>query len=154
MFERLKTLFERSSNEAKLVAEEVDPVPLAAAMTLLEVAWADHELEATELQLIQDALETLYGISQDQSESIVDQARRQHDESTSIHPFTRELNENLNLNEKHALLVELWRMNNFDGSDFHYEESVIRKVSELLYMRHSEFIAAKLEAKQSRSQAD
>ena len=149
MFERLKTILKRSSSRTELVADEVDPVPLAAAMTLLEVAWADHELELKELNLIQDALESLYGIARDQSKKIVDKARLQHEESTSIHPFTRELNDNLTVTEKHALLIELWRMNDFDGSDFHYEESVIRKVSELLYMRHSEYISAKLEAKYS-----
>lgn len=147
MFERLKAIFDRSETDSELLDDGIDPVALASAMTLMEVAWADHELEPKELALIRDALASLHGVTEEQSQAIVDEAERHHQESIGLHSFTNQLNENLDLPEKQALLVELWRMNDFDGSEFHYEESVIRKISELLYMRHSEFIAAKLKAK-------
>ena len=57
MFERLKGVFTRE--QASDVETESANVPLAAAMLLLEVAWADHELEDRELEQVKVALESM-----------------------------------------------------------------------------------------------
>ena len=150
MLKKLREIFSvGSKNESKNDSEDEDVVPLSAAMVLLEVAWADHELEQKELDLIRGALESLYKVDKERALDILKRAQQEHEQSVSVYPFTRELNERLTLEERRTLLVHLWRMNDFDGSAFHYEESVIRKTSELLNLRHSEFIAAKLAAKQN-----
>ncbi len=143
MFERLKGVFAREQNSD--VETESTTVPLAAAMLLLEVAWADHELEDRELEQVKVALESMYDIDQDQGSEIVDRARADHEKSTGVFPFTRLLNERLDRSERKALLVHLWRVANFEGDKEHYEEHVIRKITDLLYLNHSDFIAAKRE---------
>ncbi len=143
MFERLKGVFAREQNSD--VETESTTVPLAAAMLLLEVAWADHELEDRELEQVKVALESMYEIDQDQGTEIVDRARADHEKSTGVFPFTRLLNERLDRSERKALLVHLWRVANFEGDKEHYEEHVIRKITDLLYLNHSDFIAAKRE---------
>ncbi|MBG73164.1 MAG: hypothetical protein CMQ50_09775 [Gammaproteobacteria bacterium] len=143
MFERLKGVFAREQNSD--VETESTTVPLAAAMLLLEVAWADHELEDRELEQVKVALESMYEIDQDQGSEIVDRARADHEKSTGVFPFTRLLNERLDRSERKALLVHLWRVANFEGDKEHYEEHVIRKITDLLYLNHSDFIAAKRE---------
>ncbi len=143
MFERLKGVFAREQNSN--VETESSTVPLAAAMLLLEVAWADHELEDRELEQVKVALESMYDIDQDQGSEIVDRARADHEKSTGVFPFTRLLNERLDRSERKALLVHLWRVANFEGDKEHYEEHVIRKITDLLYLDHSDFIAAKRE---------
>ncbi|MEC8833886.1 MAG: TerB family tellurite resistance protein [Pseudomonadota bacterium] len=143
MFERLKGVFAREQNSD--VETESTTVPLAAAMLLLEVAWADHELEDRELEQVKVALESMYEIDQDQGSEIVDRARADHEKSTGVFPFTRLLNERLDRSERKALLVHLWRVANFEGDQEHYEEHVIRKITDLLYLNHSDFIAAKRE---------
>ena len=60
MFERLKGVFARE--QIPEVETETTTVPLAAAMLLLEVAWADHELEERELEQVKVALESMYAI--------------------------------------------------------------------------------------------
>ena len=143
MFERLKGVFAREQNSD--VETESTTVPLAAAMLLLEVAWADHELEDREPEQVKVALESMYEIDQDQGTEIVDRARADHEKSTGVFPFTRLLNERLDRSERKALLVHLWRVANFEGDKEHYEEHVIRKITDLLYLNHSDFIAAKRE---------
>ena len=143
MFERLKGVFAREQNSD--VEPESTTVPLAAAMLLLEVAWADHELEDRELEQVKVALESMYEIDQDQGSEIVDRARADHEKSTGVFPFTRLLNERLDRSERKVLLVHLWRVANFEGDKEHYEEHVIRKITDLLYLNHSDFIAAKRE---------
>ena len=148
LFEKLKeTLFRRVQDDSIADDTESQQVALAASMLLLEVAWADHEIETRELHLIRNALQSLYDISAAHVDSVIDEARVEHESSTSIFPLTRTLNEMLTLQERCKLLEHLWRLNSFDGSEFHYEESVILRISELLYLDHSQFIAAKLVAK-------
>ncbi|MEE3279217.1 MAG: hypothetical protein VX211_05490 [Pseudomonadota bacterium] len=76
MFERLKGVFTRE--QASDVETESANVPLAAAMLLLEVAWADHELEDQELEQVKVALESMYEIDQDTVSEIIDRALTDH----------------------------------------------------------------------------
>ncbi len=148
MLDRFKAAFARRVNDDSIESDTDDQqIALAAAMLLLEVAWADHEIQDRELALIRSSLIALYDISDKQVESVIAEAQLEHREISSIHPFTRALNEQLNTDERKRLLESLWRLNMFDGSEFHYEEGVIRKIAELLYLTHAEFIAAKLAAK-------
>ena len=147
MFEKLKATLSQAFEKEQVEESDDQQVAKAAAMLLLEVAWADHVIEPNEIELIEAALKSLYGTSQEDIAEILDYAQRTHAESTDIHSFTQTLNEVLNLEERQQLLVALWRLNEFDGSEFHYEESVIRKIANLLYLSHSDFIAAKLSAK-------
>lgn len=139
-----------SKSDTTLQDSKIDNtiVPLAAAMVLLEVAWADHELEQKEIQFIREVLTSLYEVNEQQVEELLQRSRELRASSTGLYEFTRSLNETLDLNEKRTLLMHLWRMNSLDKSSFHYEENMIRKISDLLHLRHSEFIQAKLAAKQ------
>ena len=76
MFERLKGVF--AQEPISDVETEKITVPLAAAMLLLEVAWADHELEDRELEQVKVALDSMYEIDQDQVAEIIDRARADH----------------------------------------------------------------------------
>lgn len=148
MLDRFKAAFARRVKDHSIEDDSDDQqVALAAAMLLLEVAWADHEIEERELELIRNALMALYDISGSQVEAVIEEARLEHQEISSIFPFTRTLNEQLDTSERKRLLESLWRLNAFDGSAFHYEEGVIRKIAELLYLTHADFITAKLDAK-------
>ena len=152
MLDRFKAAFARRVKDDSIEDDSEDQqVALAAAMLLLEVAWADHEIEDRELALIRSSLVALYDISESQVEAVIAEAKLEHQEIASIFPFTRALNEQLDIAERKLLLESLWRLNEFDGSAFHYEEGVIRKIAELLYLTHSDFIAAKLGAKRRSS---
>ena len=142
MFNSVKTLFSKADSQHTLELEEQDLVPI-------EVAWADHILQPEEKDLIETALTKLYGFDQTQASRVLKQAESEHKQSTGLHKFTRTLNEQLDLDEKITLLTQLWRMNSLESASFHYEEHVIRKIADLLHLRHSEFIKAKLDARQT-----
>ena len=143
MFEKLKQLIspDLMANE---VENESNAVPKAAAMLLLEVAWADHEIEDSEFAAIRRALQELYMIDHADVEALIQQAHNDHKLSTGVYPFTRTLNKDLSRKEKCELLKHLWRLTNFEGDRHHYEEHVIRKITDLLYLNHRDFITAKL----------
>lgn len=147
MFEKLRQLV-RQQTDAYSVPDEAVSVAQAAAMLLLEVAWADHEIEAAELDAMRHTLKSLYHMEDSAIEALIRRARADHDASTGLFPFTRTLNDALSLQEKTALLTELWRLTRFSGERHHYEEHAIRRIADLLYLSHEDFIATKLAARE------
>ena len=68
-------------------------------------------------------------------------------EATSVHPFTSLINEHYEYDERVHLIELMWKVAYADGNLDKYEDNIIRKVSDLLYIRHSDFIKAKLAEK-------
>ena len=53
--------------------------------------------------------------------------------------------------QKERLIEHLWEVAYADGELHPYEEHLVRKIADLLYVPHDAFIAAKLRAKHTRS---
>ena len=60
--------------------------------------------------------------------------------------FTRLLNDNLSRSERINIIENLWRVAYADSVLDKYEEYYIRKVADLLYVAHSDYIKTKLKA--------
>ena len=137
-------------NRLKEPAEEPDPahlLALAAGTLLLEVAWADHEIADAELAIIEAQLESQFNLSREEVAELVGQSREVHEASVGLYTYTRTINEHWSEERKFELVTSLWRLALTNEGLHHYEEHVIRKIAELLYLSHSRFIEAKLTAK-------
>jgi uncharacterized tellurite resistance protein B-like protein len=66
------------------------------------------------------------------------------DEATSLYEFTTLVNEHYSYDQRVKLIENLWRVAFADKKLDRYEEHLIRKVSDLVYVRHSDFIRTKL----------
>ena len=143
MFDRLKTLL----TSIEITDQPVDdPTPLAAAMLLFEVAWADHEILTAEIESMVSALTHLFGIEESAARALTDRAIEAHETETSIYPFTRAINDALSIEEKQQLITTLWRLALADQIVDKYEEHSIRRIADLLYVPHRDFIRAKRDA--------
>ena len=60
--------------------------------------------------------------------------------STSLYEFTQAINDNFDIEQKQQLILAMWRLAYADGHLCQYEDQMIRRTSELLYLRHSELI--------------
>jgi uncharacterized tellurite resistance protein B-like protein len=147
MYERLKLLFREITSEPESV-DDGTAVPMAATMLLLEVAWADHEISSAELERIRTTVTKLFALPQQLIDDVIDRAQTDHQTETSLYPFARVLNDALTLEEKVELVTELWQLAYAEDGAGKYEEHRVRHIAELLHMPHSQFIAAKLRAKE------
>ena len=148
MFDRLKTLLQQFPIAPRDVAEE-EAAPMAAAMLLLEVAWADQNITDAELEATREAVQSMFRLSRDQVQALVDRAKAEHDTAISMYPFTRAVNESLSMDDKRLLIRLLWRLAGADNDVDVHEEYTIRRIADLLYVSHDDFIAAKLEARKA-----
>ena len=125
------------------IAEQVN---LAAAVLLVEVMMADHEVKQEEINQITNVLEELFGIKKEKSVTLIEEACQRHNELVSLHEMTSIINEQHDQQLKRKLIFAMWCIAFADKDKDKYEEHLIRKVADLLYLSHSDFIKARHEA--------
>ena len=123
-------------------------VELAAAVLLFEVAWADQRVSELELATLRRTLIREFGIDEATVDALLAESRSQHEESVGVHRFTRAVVEAWTPEQRFRLVLQLWRLAFCDAGLDKHEDATIRKIADLLYVSHSDFIAAKRQAKQ------
>lgn len=141
---KLKTLF-RQAEDAQAQSHN-RALELTCAALMFEVARADFAVEATELDTVNALLTEQFDLAPEELVSVTERAAQQADAATCLYEFTRTLNELASAEEKRALLAMMWRVAMADDVLSRYEEHLIRKVADLLYVPHSDFMAAKQQA--------
>lgn len=149
MLNKISAFFERhlqpaGGSSAQLSHEQKQ---LAVAALLIEVAMADHIFDERELHKLNILLKQKFSISDAQISELIDLAKEESAEATSLHQFTKLVHQHCDEREKFELLVSMWELAYADAELDKYEEYVIRKVADLIYVSHSEFIRAKTIAK-------
>ena len=115
-------------------------VRLATALLLVEVARADYTEELVEDDAILEQLREFFDLSGEEVELLADKARAAADRTASLQSFTRQLNEELELEERHRIVEMLWRVAFADERLSKYEDSLVRKIADLLYVSHRDLI--------------
>ncbi len=105
MIYRLLDLFRTSEKSAI----EIDP-PLAAAVLMFEVIWADHQVDDAEVQVMTDLLAKQFSLDPSRVAEIVHQSKLNHDESVGVFSFTRVLNEHLSEDQKYEVIKSMWTL--------------------------------------------
>lgn len=116
---------------------------LAVAALLIEVAIADHQFSETELTNLGVILERKFSLSRDELAELINLAKNETNHATSLHQFTQLINQYCTTEEKFRLMKAMWEMAYADGDLNKYEDYIIRKVADLIYVPHTEFIRAK-----------
>lgn len=130
--------------EAASVADAQPDVERVSASLLVEIARADHQLEAAEVEAIKRALQQSSSLPDNEVTEIVDAAVAAADDTLSLHEHIRAINEQFDRDEKVLLIEQMWRVARADGNIDAYEDYTIRKLTELLRLPHQVFIQAKL----------
>ncbi len=122
---------------------------LASAALLLEVSRADFDASESERISVHQHLQQAFGLSEAAIVALTDEADKRVDESTSLYEFTRIINDECGPAERVALIEQMWRVAYADGELCRYEEHLIRRVAELIYVSHGDFIRTKHAAAQT-----
>lgn len=141
MWSTLKSIFA----DEKSASASPRQVQLAAAALLIEVSKADYNTHAEEQLAIVDAIRHSTGIGEDEIAAMLTDAQRASSDSTSLYEFTSLLNSQYSDDQKFELVKTLWRVAAADGEIHKYEDHLIRKIADLIYVPHAQFIRAKLE---------
>ena len=144
MIDRIKSFFAKNVLEPE---ETVSSEQIAVAALLIEVMVIDGNLDAQELESISQTLCNILELEAEMVEELLRLSREEVAEATSVYQFTREINEHFELDKKMNLLTAMWRVAYADGYLDKHEEGIIRRVADLLHIRHNEYIRCKLAAR-------
>lgn len=145
MLAKIKQFF---SDELSLADEgnRQQSLQLAAAALLIELSRADYQREPAEQQAIEAALRKSFALSEQQLTQLVELAEEEALQATSLYQFTTLIKDNYTPEQRFDLVAMLWQVAIADGEISKYEDHLIRKIADLIYLPHSEFIRAKLSA--------
>ena len=133
----------------KELEEKISLLDKACSALLIEVAFADKIFNESELVSLKDSLKETYNLQDDIINELIDDAEKTVEESTSLYEYTRVVNDEFTYTDKLELLSGLWKLALADGSLDKYEDHLIRKISDLIHISHSDFIRIKLESRDS-----
>jgi len=120
---------------------------LAAAALMFEIGRADDSISQDELQVIEKAIKSEFNLTENETSLLMKQAGEDVENAVSLFEFTRVINNHLDRLERIRILEILWQVAYADEVIHKYEEHFLRKISDLLYISHKDFIKAKHKAK-------
>ena len=148
MIKKIKELISNLSDK-DVQEDSQDPslINNACAALLIEIAYADKDFDESEKMSLKNSLMTTYKIDEIEIDELILDASQSVQESTSLYGYTRIVNDEFSYDEKLNLLKNLWKIAYADGNLDKYEEHLIRKISDLIHVSHSDYINIKLEVR-------
>jgi len=143
MLKNLQRFFEQKIQSVSGGQRQGTPeraLQLATASLLIEVSRADFHIDASERHVIIQAVQKFFSLDRDETEEIVALAEGEMDDATCLFQFTRLVNDHFDYAQKLKIVELMWRVCYADVDKDKYEEHLIRKVSDLLYVSHSDFV--------------
>jgi uncharacterized tellurite resistance protein B-like protein len=126
------------------VLETREPLELATAALLLELARSDFSESDQEMEAIRHLLQRRFGLDEEGLQRLVETATRRADKAVSLHEFTHRLNRELPEGDKLEIVEMLWRVSHADGRIDKHEEHLIRRIAGLLHVSDRDRVRMKL----------
>ncbi|PWW36918.1 putative tellurite resistance protein B-like protein [Idiomarina loihiensis] len=151
MLKALQNFFQNTTAAEQASLNKADGMSDNAFLSLVlmtEISLADGKLSDEERQHLLYELEHEYDIKGEQAESAIKKAVKTVKEAASLYEFTAQLKA-LVYEKRVELLESLWVVAYADGELDPYEESMLRKLADLLYISHADYIKTKLKVMDS-----
>lgn len=143
MIGKLGKLLSNIMNEESVEEHAPHTLELACSVLLCEVIRADGEISDDEKKSIAQHLANSFGLGAEAVNKLVNEGLALSEEATDLHQFTKVINETYSVSEKIDMVCHLWQLAMADGNLASIEEHIIRRIADLLHLRHSEYIQAK-----------
>ncbi len=124
---------------------------LATAVLMVEVARADHVFEKSELVRLLELIESHFALSAEDAGDLIDSAAESAEDIVHLHDFTQLLHKHLTESEKARIVGLLWQVAYADGRLDKYEDSLVLKISDLLYVSRGRVMRIKHDAEMAAS---
>lgn len=120
---------------------------LATAVLLVETMRAHGARAEVERAALLKALRREFGLTDAQARSLLAQAQAASQQAIDYQSYTSILNERLDEVQKLRVIEAMWQVAYADGRLDATENHVLWRISDLLYLPHEAYIAAKMRAR-------
>ncbi len=120
---------------------------LATAVLLAETMREHRTLAEPERCAVRKALRREFGLADAEARALLAEAEAASRQATDYVSWTSVLNERLDEAQKLRVIEAMWQVAYADGRLDAYENHVLWRISDLLYLPHDAYIAAKMRAR-------
>ena len=121
---------------------------VATAALLLEMMRMDNRFADEERAAVIESLRQLFGLAPDQLETLLALADQEVRQASGYYQFTSLINKGCNAEQKVRIIENMWVVAMADGHLDAHEEHLMRKIADLLYVGHADYVAAKRRARE------
>lgn len=120
-----------------------DPLRLATAAVLLDIAYADGTFSPAEDGNVAAFLSQRFQLTEDDTRELVEAADEIRKKSVDHFALTHYIRKNTPLQDRIEIVKTMWRLVYSDGTLTDYESYLVRKLADLLGLEHHVMIDAK-----------
>lgn len=120
-----------------------DPLRLATAAILLDIAYADGSFSPAEGGDVTAFLASRFNLSEDDTKELIEAADEIRRKTVDHFALTHYIRKNSPLQERIEIVKTMWRLVYNDGTLTDYEGYLVRKLADLLGLEHRVMIDAK-----------
>ena len=146
MLDAIRRFFDEHIATAGGAAPDEHRLQVATAALIAEVMRLDGQ-EAAERATFLAAVKRKFSLSDDEALTLVALAEAEAREAVDYYQFTSLINRAFSAEQKVHVVELMWQVAYADGTLSAHEQHVMRKIAELLYVSHGDYITAKLRAR-------
>lgn len=144
MIDHFKQFFDKYlSSDDKETASPEHKLHLATAALLIEMMRVDNHNKPEEMLALASGIRQTFGLSESETTELIQLAEEEAQDAACYHAFTSLINKDFTKQQKIRVVEMLWEIAYADNELEMYEEHLVRKISDLLYVKHSDFIRTK-----------
>lgn len=144
MLDKIKTFFDAFFAASDDATENIERrLNLAAAALLMEMSTQDQQVSQQEVATIRQALLAHLDVSEHELDELYRLGQEKKQQATDYHQFTRLIAEHYDQDKKVHLVELLWRVAFADTELDKYEEQMVRKICDLIYVSHKDYLQTK-----------
>jgi len=121
-----------------------DPLPLATAAILLDIAYADGEFSPSEDGDVVGFLKRAFTLDEESVRELLKAADELRAQTIDHYALTNFIRRNVTLADRIDIVKTMWRVVYADGRLTDYENYLVRKLADLLGIEHHVMIEAKV----------
>lgn len=144
LLSKLRNAIEGISPSGEAIARrDALAVQSACCSLLMEVARIDPAGASQKRETVALAMRERFALREEDSASMIANAGKGENRLTSYYEPVALINRHCSPGEKVSFIEQLWRVAAADGQIDAYEDELVRKLADLLYVEHADFILAK-----------
>lgn len=145
MIEAIRQFFRQHMDpEADSETDGDHAARLAAAALLVEMSQIGGSEDSTQRTMLETAVREKFDLTAEETHELLELARQEQREAVDYHQFTSLIKDHFDYAGRVRLIEALWRVAYADDQLAPLEEHMVRKIADLIYVKHGDFINAKL----------
>ncbi len=142
MLSAIKNYFEKNISP-EVNGDLEHELKLATAVLLIEMMNQDDQVHDKEIDAAKKALTVKFGLTDDEYHDLITLAEEEVKEAVDYHQFTSLIAREFTQAQKIKVIELLWSVAYADSHLDSMEEHMVRKIADLIYVSHKDFMKTK-----------